>query len=259
MTGGETFLRDDIFEIAYLWYKNTALDSLSITSNGSMPEKIEKFCKQARCNSLPVFFFLSYDFIEEKHSEYRNLKKLHINVVESYKIIKKYGFNTTFQLTLSPLTIDSAFDTYCYMRDVLKVQNINCNLLRGHKTIDISFEEKQKIATVYEKIQRQMDVDYTSNILQGFNDDFVLNNILNAKNRIIWKYLLKIFKDTKFICPCVAGSLMGVIYSDGSVFPCELLSDSFGNLKDYDFNFQKCWESRTAKKLKKCILEQKCL
>lgn len=258
LTGGETFLRNDVFEIANIWYKNSTIKTLSITTNGSMPDRIESFCKQAVSENIPVFFFLSYDFIDEKHSEYRKLKDLHINVIESYKIIKSFNFNATFQLTLSPYNLDSSFQTYIYMRDVLKIQNINCNLFRGEKALAVSKEEKAKIAKVYQEIEHQMNIDFDKKLMIGMKDKSLTSILTNAKNKMVWKYILKTYKNEKFISSCQAGSLLAIISSDGTVAPCELLNYSCGNLKDYKYNFLKCWQDVKAKQIREQITCSKC-
>ncbi len=45
----------------------------------------------------------------------------------------------------------------------------------------------------------------------------------------------------------------GVIFADGSVYPCEMLESSFGNLRDFDYNLGKLWKSRTAKEVRNRI------
>ena len=47
LTGGEPFIREDLFEIADIWYKNSKTRTISITTNGSMPDRIEKFALKA--------------------------------------------------------------------------------------------------------------------------------------------------------------------------------------------------------------------
>ncbi len=258
LTGGEPFIRDDFFEIANIWYKNTPIKSIVVTSNGSMPDRIENFCKKAQKNNLPVTFFFSYDFIGEQHSEYRRLKDLHINVLESNKIVQNFNFNSTLNITVSGNNYESAFETYEYMRDNIKAQNINCTIVRGENAESLDNETRKKLANVYEQIQMQKDKDFDKCLIKGFKDNSLTSVLINAKNKLLWKYILETFNENKYISPCAAGSLFGIIYHDGSVFPCELRNNEIGKLKDYDYNFMKLWESQIAKQLKKEILCTKC-
>ncbi len=258
LTGGEPFIRDDFFEIANIWFKNTTIRSIVVTTNGSMPDKIESFCKQAKKEQLPISFFLSYDFIGEKHSEYRRLKDLHINVLESNKIIQNYKFNSTLNITVSSNNYESAFETYEYMRDTIKAQNINCTMVRGENADCLNDEIREKLAEVYKKIQTQKDRDFDNCLVKGFNDNSLTSTLINAKNKLLWKYILETFTEKKYISPCSAGSLFGIIYHDGSVFPCELRNNQIGKLQDYDYNFMKLWQTKTAIGLRKEILCSKC-
>lgn len=260
LTGGEPFLRNDFCEIAEIWYKNSTVQSLAICTNGSFPEKIENFVKKANKENLPVSFFFSYDYIGEKHSEYRKINDLHLKVVESYNIVHKYfpKMNATFNLTVTKDNFNSAIETYNYIKNVLKIQNINCTLVRGKSTEDINIETKNQIANVYEKIQKELDDDFDNGEIAGYYDKSLTSTLLNAKNKMLWKYILKTFKENKYISPCCAGSLFGVISSCGEVFPCELLQTEPLYLKEYDYNFMNCYNSDTMKKIRENIISSKC-
>lgn len=260
LTGGEPFIRDDLFEIANIWHTNSSTKSIVLTTNGSRPDRIEKFCNKAAKKEIPVSFFISYDFIGEIHSNYRGLKNLHQNLLESCKIIKSYNnkFNTTLQITLTPDNVESAIETYNYMKDVLKIQNINCTLFRGEKADSLDKELRSKIITTYKEIQTKRNKDFENNHINGLNGDVLTSTLMNAKNKMLWKYVEKTFRTQKYISPCSAGSLIGVIYHDGSVFPCEILNKEIGKLKDFNYNFIECWHSKKAKQIQKEIITSKC-
>lgn len=258
LTGGEPFIRNDFFEIANIWYKNTPIKSIVVTSNGSMPDRIDDFCRKAQKEKLPVSFFFSYDFIGEKHSEYRRLKDLHINVLEANKIVQRYSYNSTLNITVSGNNYENAFETYEYMRNIIKAQNINCTMVRGENADSLDKETRNKLAQTYKQIQLQKDKDFDKCLIKGFNDNSLTSTLVNAKNKLLWKYILKTFNENKYISPCAAGSLFGIIYHDGSVFPCELRNQEIGKLKDFDYNFMLLWQSKVAKETKKEIFCSKC-
>ena len=62
----------------------------------------------------------------------------------------------------------------------------------------------------------------------------------------------------KFFTYCVAGSIFGVLKSDGTVYPCEILDKPLGNLKDYNFDFLKLWYDKKANDTRKWIKDTKC-
>ncbi len=260
ITGGEPFLRQDIFEIVNIWHKNSTAQHFTIPTNGSLPNKIEEFALLAAKNNIPVSFCFSYDFIGEKHSDYRKIKDLHLKVIESQKIIQSFKnkFNTTFQITLNPSNVDSAFETYQYIRDILNIENISCVLFRGEEANKLNINEKKLLAIEYEKIQKQINDDYDNGKIKGLICKDFASLILNTKNKMYWQDILKTFNNNSFIAPCMAGSLFGIIHPNGDVSPCELLNDSFGNLKDYDYNFMNLWNTSQNKEIKKRIINSKC-
>ena len=60
-------------------------------------------------------------------------------------------------------------------------------------------------------------------------------HVLNAKNEISYEMTKASYLAPKFFTYCVAGSIFGVLKSDGTVYPCEILDKPLGNLKDYNF------------------------
>lgn len=260
LTGGEPFLREDVFEIADIWFSNSTAQSISITTNGSMPDRIEDFLVRANHKKMPVAFLFSYDFIGEKHSEYRKLKDLHLKVLESYNLVKKFHplITATFQITVNPNNYESVKEIYEYILQDHKVKNINCSLIRGKNADDLDINLKQDIGKAYKTIQTRMNNDFDKGILEGHPRSSFTNLMLNAKNQIIWKDVYNTFMTNKYIVPCKAGSLLGIIYSNGDVAPCELLTDKICNLKDYDYDFAACWASDNAKTIRENILKSKC-
>jgi len=58
---------------------------------------------------------------------------------------------------------------------------------------------------------------------------------------------------------CFAGSLMGVIYENGDVYPCEMLKGyKSGNLRDSGYDLNKIWASAAADAARKWIKLKKC-
>jgi radical SAM protein with 4Fe4S-binding SPASM domain len=81
---------------------------------------------------------------------------------------------------------------------------------------------------------------------------------LSAKNAARRKKIVRIIKGSVKSGGCSAGALIGVIYSDGTVAACEMLDDSLGNIRDWDYNLEKLWRSETASKARKEIQKKKC-
>ena len=81
---------------------------------------------------------------------------------------------------------------------------------------------------------------------------------MNKKNEIMYRNIISTYLEPRYISQCYAGSLFGVVSADGKVYPCEILKDSIGLLRDYDMNFLKLWSDKTALETKKWIKDTKC-
>ena len=65
--------------------------------------------------------------------------------------------------------------------------------------------------------------------------------------------------EPKYISPCHAGALFGIITASGLVYPCEILEDKLlGNLREKNMNFMKIWQSAITKDTKNFILKTNC-
>ena len=66
-TGGEPFARKDILDIAKLYIKNSTIQSIYITTNASLPDRVENYAKEITKidNSIEQSFQISIDDLPE--------------------------------------------------------------------------------------------------------------------------------------------------------------------------------------------------
>lgn len=62
----------------------------------------------------------------------------------------------------------------------------------------------------------------------------------------------------KRLIPCYAGRLNLVLTENGEVYPCEIISESFGNIRNFKYNLQKAANSENARKILDSIKTNKC-
>ena len=89
LTGGEPFLRKDLFEIIKAFYANNKIKHLVLPTNGTIDARglAEKVLKE--CPKLKVRIFVSMDDIGEKHDKIRNLKGVFSNAITNFKRLKE--------------------------------------------------------------------------------------------------------------------------------------------------------------------------
>ena len=76
LTGGEPFARKDIIDIAKLYIKNSTVQSIYITTNASLPERVEEFAKEIIKfkENIELTFQISIDDFPEKHDKVRKIE-----------------------------------------------------------------------------------------------------------------------------------------------------------------------------------------
>jgi len=95
--------------------------------------------------------------------------------------------------------------------------------------------------------------------MNNYNLKSFQGKLHNKKDQISWELIKKMYLKPKYISPCHAGGLFGIITSSGLVYPCEILEDKLiGDLRKNDMNFMKIWQSSNADSTKKFILNTNC-
>ena len=95
LTGGEPFARKDIVDIAKLYIQNSTVQSIYVTTNASLPDRIENFAKEITKfkDDIELTFQISIDDFPEKHNKVRKIENLFENCIETYFRLKKLTSN----------------------------------------------------------------------------------------------------------------------------------------------------------------------
>ena len=81
---------------------------------------------------------------------------------------------------------------------------------------------------------------------------------LSAKNAVRRQLISNIMEGKREGGRCAAGSIGGVIYSDGSVKVCEMLDKPLGNLRDFNYDLAALWNGEAARQVRRFIQETNC-
>lgn len=259
ITGGETFLRDDIEEICHLYLKNTDVRILQLFTNGYFTEKTVNTVKKL-CTDYPKRNFvvsISIDNLKEKHDEYRKLKNGYQKAVSTYHQLKSLqmpNLDLYAALTVSSHNQEDLMDIYSFLTEQENIDNIACTIVRGTPgditTKDVDFRQ-------YEQFTEQINSNLQKKSIHGLNK-IQGSDLLNAKGILMREYTIPKILTEGYLSPCYAGRLSGVIYPNGDVSPCDLLNTSMGNLQDFNYSLKKLWSSPRAKEVQSSIWKDKC-
>jgi hypothetical protein len=136
---------------------------------------------------------------------------------------------------------------------------ININLFRygylDHPKLLSNLTETYKTAIEYYEDLIQ------SNKLKKFN--FLGAKAMRLKEVMQKELIYKVAAESKFVTPCTAGTLSYVVWEDGRLGPCEILSDTNFNITEHNvvnkkISYKNHFKSEHSRKLRKRIVETKC-
>lgn len=261
-TGGEPFLRSDFPDIIKNFYNYCKISSVQISSNGSYPKRIALFTQEVckKYTNTNFVFQFSIDSFPEKHNQIRKIPGLFDKTIESFKIIKNSFRNciAACNLVVSESNYFEIMEIYEYLTREMKIETINPIIVRDEGVYKTKIELKEKILEAYKKLTHKIIDDIKKNKIRGFKNFSLEGAFLNGKNELAYELISSSYLKPNFTSYCVAGKIFGVIGSDGSVYPCEILDKKMGNLKDYDFNFKKLWKNKTSSDTRNWIKDTKC-
>ena len=263
ITGGEPFLRSDLDEIVLNFIKNCNLSSVIFSTNGSYPKRIKEFSENV-CKKNPEVQFIfqfSIDSFPDEHDKIRKIPGLSERTFESYNIIKNSSKNclATCNLTVSEQNYFKIEEIYNYLTKEKNIETINPIIVRNEGVFSVKNDIKEKLLAAYTKITNLVTKQVKEKMLRGFSNFSFTGEVINAKNEISFDMIQNSYMKPKFYTHCVAGSIFGVIQSNGDVYPCEILKDSLvGNLRVYDFNFMNLWNDKKSDEMRKWIKDKKC-
>lgn len=262
LTGGEPFLRRDIYDIARCYFTNTKIKTMYITTNGFFTNLIKEFIDKfiAEKQDKLIIFSISIDDFPEKHDKNRKVNGLFEKAIETYRLIRAYNHPNILvnvNLTVIPANYENMLNIYDYLVDTIGIKSFTTTIVREEGVMKIPRDMKEGILKVYSLLNKKIKEDIGNGKIEGYLGG-ITGKILNAKNIILHEIVEKTFLNNDFITPCYAGDLFLVLESNGDVKPCEVLPNTIGNVRDFDCDLIKLWESKKAKDLCSWIINTKC-
>jgi MoaA/NifB/PqqE/SkfB family radical SAM enzyme len=258
-TGGEPFLRDDLPEIMAAFYKYNRPKNLGLATSGFHPERVVEGVKiiLERCPSSNLTVGLPIEGLEELNDEIRGVPGFFARTMESYRglrELKKHFKNLTLliDVTVSSYNHDHLDEIYEFVRDEMRPEEINMILTRGEPREEQARHiDAEKVA----KVLARMEADIRGGRVRGYG---FFRDLLHAKDILLRRMSLDIYRDGKFRLPCAAGTVAGVLMPEGQVYPCELWNAPMGKLRDENYDMQKIWSSDAARSTRQKIIGERC-
>ena len=262
LTGGEPFARKDLLDIARLYFRNTSIESIFITSNGSLPDRIERFIAalQREFPDRKVIFSFSIDALGAEHDKIRKIDGLFESCLTSYRLTQAAGGNVSgnISITVSEDNCDTAAATYEALVGDHGVEAMTCVIVRDAGVYKTPDDVKRRVHAAYADVTGRIVRDLKSGRLTGYDEGSLQGRLMNRKNEIMYETIADTYLEPRFVSQCYAGSLFGIMAANGDVHPCEILDRPLGNLRDWDLDWMALWNGPAARETRRWIHDTKC-
>ncbi len=259
LTGGEALLKSTLVEIMEEFYKNTNTRKVTLPTNGLSPDLLKETVEKmfGKMPNLEIHIQISLDGMPEFHDDFRGVEGIFDKAVESAKMLKemqkKYPNLYTYVLTtIANSNYDEIEPLIKFVKEKVGV-NHKFQLVRGasfsvfniDKEILSGFDPKDK-KVLTPKIEKLRKVEEELKELEYENE------LYKKIQELKLKYSIDMIENEKPVVTCLAGKLDGVLYPGGNVAMCEM-TIPFANVREFDYDFEKLWNSEKAEKMRKKI------
>ncbi len=255
-SGGEPFLRKDLAEITKVFYNQNKIRYLSIPTNGSLLREtiqtVTNICES--CPRLTLVLHFSIDGLKDTHERIRETRNSFGEAIQTFTRIKELKqkfkrLKVGFTITFNAFNQNEIGEIYTYLKS-LGPDSVGINLVRGSAknplTQNIELEK-------YTAITREVQKDLANSVLPGYG------RYLGALASYKYSIINRLARENKFISPCYSSRLACVIYPNGDVYPCEMLPETkIGNVREFQLNFRRLWESKKNKAIAEWVVKSKC-
>ena len=261
LTGGEAFARRDVVEIAAMFARETRLHRYQIPTSGYKPDLIVERAEQMlRVNPGIAFRVdVSLDGTREVHEHIRRIpggfERALTTIRELNHLKQRYA-----HFDVGVITTISSFNQHEVAEIASVVQAVNpdgewmVNIVRGEVRDPVAHDVD---TGAYIEAHRLIRERVESGAYNGHSGHSTAK-WLSAKNAVRREIITRTLQGTCKGGGCAAGTLGGVIYADGEVKPCEMLNDSLGNLRDFDFDLAALWNAPAADGMRAWIQDTRC-
>lgn len=259
-SGGEVFLRQDVAEISAVFHDRNKPPVMLYPTNGLMPETIRDRTEQIlmRCPHSAIVVKLSLDGIGEDHDLLRKSPGAFDKAMETWRLLgqlrERYanlelGINTVF-LSENQNRMDEIIDFVAglQVRGTHTISMVRGNLREeGYKAVDY-----EKYRCAIKRLEDNLKGGITGT--HGFR-----GGRLKAAQDILQRRLIhRTLVEDRRVAPCYSGRLNLVLTETGELYPCEILGQSLGNIRDYSYDVRGMLRGTPASEVLGPIAEGAC-
>lgn len=259
-SGGEIFLRDDLVEVSRIFYDNNRPAIMLYPTNGQLPDLIADRTTQVleHCKRSVVVVKLSLDGLDGAHDAIRSKRGCFATTMKTYhllgNLLDRYphfelGINTVL-CSENQHEMDGIIE---FVRTLKNIKTHTISLVRGN-LLDERY--KNVDAQNYGRAMRRLEENLkkSPSTIYRFRGARIKAAQDIVQHRLIHRTMLA----RKRLAPCYAGRLNLVLTETGEVYPCEIRSESFGNVRDFGYDIGALIRSDRARLGQQAIRNGRC-
>lgn len=259
-SGGEIFLRKDLPDLVDAFYRNNHPVIITLPTNGFAPDLIVPRTEEilSRSPESAVVCKISLDGIGEEHDRLRNTPGNYDKAMETYERLRQLGEKyKNLQLGINTVFCRENQDNMDEIIDFV-------NTLPGCETHTISMVRGNPADEAYKEIDLEKyrrAIMRLEEDLKGDNSKmyhFTMARLKTAQDLVQRRLIYETVRQGRRLLPCYAGRIGAVMNEVGDIFPCEILSDKMGNVREAGYDFRKVFFSEQADQVRAKINKTKC-
>ena len=248
-SGGEPFLRDDLVEIAQVFYRHNRPSHILLPTNGLLPELIAERTEAIvrSCPKSTVTVKLSLDGPEAVHDELRGVPGAYRKVLESYQglrglLAKHRTFELGFNSVLCAANQDLMPELARMVRELDPRITHTVSLVRGSVR---DGRLKEVDGEVYRETAERLasDLEAAETGIYRFRGA----RIKAAQDIVQRRMIHRTLTEQRSLVPCTAGRLTLVLTESGDLYPCESFERKMGNLREGNYEIPAILRSAAAR------------
>ena len=266
ISGGEPFLRPEITEIIAAACEYLSPGIVHIPTNAIAQKKIETKTREIlgvlrdHYPRTQLTIKPSLDHIGEKHDEIRGVAGNYTKVMDVYHRLKE--FQTEYpNLHVELGTVISRWNVGDVEEIASHVTKLGVDSYRNEIAEQRSemFNTCNNITPDAEQYDKAIGF-FVQQVRQNMKNRKLFQRITNAFRLVYYDLAIRILNEKRQVIPCYAGISNVHMTPYGDIWACCTLGydKPIGNLRAYNYDFKRLWNSSAAKNLRKYIREGNC-
>ena len=256
LSGGEPFLRKDILQICDLFARNAGTAFITIPTNAILSKQVAAFAEDlvSAHPRLSLRIQLSLDAVGKSHDEFRGYEGNFDRLMDTHdrlvQVRERHG-----NLSIGVVTV-LCRKNYEGFEGIIHHVNQNMSVNQHHiGYLRPQGRGDQETAVSADEFRRAQEMLHSFGVKE---DNRPLWKLLRAANRQDSEILARTIETDEMQLPCKAVNKFAVMDEVGDVYPCEILSELLGNVRQHEYSIPAILEAKRARDLQHWIVESKC-